>query len=121
VLEDGFGELAGMPVELAGHAEKRTVILAIEKIRIRTVRNSNANNRGYEKILHIRIPLEPSECPRNKTSIDNRTAHSARRTAAAQPTAISCLGAFLTPAVSALDSIHPASENCAKPVSCTAK
>jgi hypothetical protein len=40
--------------------------LAIEKIRIHTVQNSNANNRGYEKILHIRLPLEPSECHHNK-------------------------------------------------------
>ena len=51
-----------MLVDLARHAKKRTVILAIEKIRIHTVQNSNANNRGYEKILHIRLPLEPSEC-----------------------------------------------------------
>jgi len=55
-----------MLVDLARHAKKRTVILAIEKIRIHTVQNSNANNRGYEKILHIRLPLEPSECHHNK-------------------------------------------------------
>jgi hypothetical protein len=73
VLGDGFGELADMLVELARHVKKRTVILAIKKIRIRTVRNSNANNRGYEKILHIRLPSEPNECHRNRLSINHPT------------------------------------------------
>jgi hypothetical protein len=36
-----FCELAEMPVDLARHAETRIVILAIEKIRIHTVRNNN--------------------------------------------------------------------------------
>lgn len=58
-----------MLVDLARHTNKRTVIFAIEKIRIRAVRNSNANNRSHEKILHFRLPLEPSECHHNELSV----------------------------------------------------
>ena len=40
-------------------------------------------------------------CPTSARQRSSQNPHSARRTAVAQPTAISCLGAFLTPAVSA--------------------
>ena len=61
-----------MLVNLSRHAKKCSVILAIEKIKIRTVGNSNANNPGYEKILHIRLRLEPSHCFHNALSVCHR-------------------------------------------------
>ena len=43
-----------MLIDLARHAKKRAVILAIEKISIDSVRNGDPNKHGDEKILHMR-------------------------------------------------------------------
>ena len=61
-----------MLVNFSRHAKKCSVILAIEKIKIRAVGNSNANNPDYEKILHIRLRLEPSHCFHNALSVCHR-------------------------------------------------
>ena len=54
-------------------------------------------------------------CPTSARQRSSQNPHSARRTAVAQPTAISCLGAFLTPASARPNSLHiPASENLHK-------
>ena len=54
-------------------------------------------------------------CPTSSSPAPRLNPHSARRTAAAPPTAISCLGAFPTPAARACGLIR----DCRRPKTCT--